>query len=84
METFIEGLEQLETRLAIEALNVDFCHFLDDNRVDDLVDLFTEEARYSHGSRRVPNLQAHADRVENNPNRQPPSPWKKRVPDFCL
>jgi hypothetical protein len=51
METFIEGLEQLETRLAIEALNVDFCHFLDDNRVDDLVDLFTEEARYSHGRR---------------------------------
>ncbi|SHO43826.1 nuclear transport factor 2 family protein [Desulfopila aestuarii] len=52
METQIERLERLETRLAIESLNADFCHYLDCNMIDELVELFTEEARYSHGLRR--------------------------------
>jgi ketosteroid isomerase-like protein len=51
METQIERLERLETRLAIEALNADFCHYLDCNRVDELAELFTEGAHYSHGPR---------------------------------
>ncbi|MBB1094381.1 nuclear transport factor 2 family protein [Rhodopseudomonas palustris] len=51
METVLERLERIETRLAIEALNADFCHFLDGNMLDELVELFTKEARYSHGLR---------------------------------
>ncbi len=51
METSLEKLARIETRLAIEALNVDFCHFLDGNMIEQLVELFTEDARYSHGSR---------------------------------
>ncbi len=51
METHLERLERLEARLAIEALNADFCHFLDCNMIEELVELFTEEARYSHGLR---------------------------------
>jgi hypothetical protein len=51
METDVEKLNRLEARLAIEALNCDFCHFLDGNMLDELVELFTEDARYSHGLR---------------------------------
>lgn len=51
METHLKRLERIETRLALEALNVDFCHFLDGNMIDELVELFTEDARYSHGLR---------------------------------
>ena len=51
METQLERLERIETRLAIEALNADFCHFLDCNMIEELVELFTEQARYSHGLR---------------------------------
>ena len=51
METQLERLERIETRLAIEALNADFCHFLDCNMIEELIELFTEEARYSHGLR---------------------------------
>ncbi len=51
METSLEKLERIETRLALEDLNSDFCHFLDHNMIEELVELFTEEARYSHGSR---------------------------------
>lgn len=51
METYLEKLERIETRLALEALNCDFCHFLDHGKIDALVDLFTEDAHYSHGAR---------------------------------
>lgn len=51
METQVERLQRLETRLAIEDLNGDFCQYLDSNMIEELVDLFTEDARYSHGSR---------------------------------
>ncbi len=33
-------------------LNADFCFFLDHGQVDKLVNLFTEDAHYTHGSRR--------------------------------
>jgi SnoaL-like domain len=51
METQLKRLERIETRLALEALNADFCHYLDCNMIEELVELFTEEARYSHGLR---------------------------------
>lgn len=51
METCLEKLERIEIRLALEALNADFCHFLDYGKIDELVELFTEDAKYSHGSR---------------------------------
>lgn len=51
METCEQRLKDIENRLAIEALNVDFCHFLDCNRIEELVELFTDDARYSHGPR---------------------------------
>lgn len=51
METSVDRLERIERRLALEALNADFCHFLDYNHIDALVDLFTDDAQYSHGAR---------------------------------
>jgi len=51
METASEKIIRIEAKLAIEALNADFCHFLDGNMVEELVDLFTDDARYSHGPR---------------------------------
>ena len=47
----ISSVSLLEIRLAIEALNADFCHYLDQGHVAKLVDLFTEEAFYAHGDR---------------------------------
>ena len=52
MATETQRLNLLETRLALEALNTDFCHFLDHGDIDALVELFTEDAVYTHGSRR--------------------------------
>lgn len=51
METHLERLENIEIRLALEDLNADFCHYLDSNMIEELVELFTEDARYSHGAR---------------------------------
>ena len=51
METYLEKLERIETRLALEELNSDFCHFLDYGMIDELAGLFTEDAQYSHGAR---------------------------------
>jgi len=51
MATESERLIRLETRLALEELNTNFCYFLDHGHIDKLLLLFTEEARYSHGSR---------------------------------
>ncbi|MFZ9583617.1 MAG: nuclear transport factor 2 family protein [Pseudohongiellaceae bacterium] len=52
MATDAQRLSELETRLALEALNTDFCHFLDHGDIEALVDLFTEDAIYTHGTRR--------------------------------
>ena len=48
----IDGLLRIEIRLALEDLNSDFTHHLDHDRIDELVDLFTEDALYTHGDRR--------------------------------
>jgi hypothetical protein len=47
----MDELAQIRIRLALEDLNTAFTHFLDHDRVDELVDLFTEDAVYTHGER---------------------------------
>jgi hypothetical protein len=51
METQLERLERIENLLSLQALNTDFCQYLDYNMTEELADLFTEDARYSHGKR---------------------------------
>jgi len=51
METIVERIELLETKLALEELNTDFCQYLDYGPIEALVALFCEDAEYSHGSR---------------------------------
>jgi hypothetical protein len=41
----------IETRLALESLNNDFCYYLDHQQVGELMDCFTPDADYSHGTR---------------------------------
>jgi hypothetical protein len=48
----------LAIRLAIEELNTAFAYHLDHNQVEPLVDLFTANARYSHGERRTEGREA--------------------------
>ena len=43
--------QRLQIRLAIEDLNTAFTRSLDHNRVEELADLFTPDALYTHGSR---------------------------------
>jgi len=52
MATASERLSLLETRLALEELNTNFCFCLDHGRIDQLLALFTEDALYTHGNRR--------------------------------
>ncbi len=48
----LSPLERLEIRAALEDLNTAFTHHLDHGELDALVDLFTEDALYTHGPRR--------------------------------
>ncbi len=48
----LTALERLEIRAALEDLNTAFTHHLDHGNIDALVDLFTEDALYTHGRRR--------------------------------
>ena len=50
--------DRLAIRLAIEDLNAAFAYYLDHNQVEPLVDLFTANARYSHGERRTEGREA--------------------------
>lgn len=43
--------ERLEIRLGLEDLNAAFARHLDHNEIDALVDLFTNDALYTHGER---------------------------------
>lgn len=52
MAATLTDAQRLAIRLALEDLNADFVHYLDHGEVDALVDLFSEDARYSHGPRR--------------------------------
>ena len=47
----MDALTRIQIRLAIEDLNTAFTHHLDHDEVDELVDLFTDDALYTHGSR---------------------------------
>ena len=47
----LDAIEQIQVRLAIEDLNNNFCYYLDHGETDCLVELFTEDAHYSHGTR---------------------------------
>jgi ketosteroid isomerase-like protein len=48
----MDELAQIRIRLALEDLNTAFTHYLDHDRLDELVDLFTEDVVYTHGERR--------------------------------
>lgn len=45
-------LDRIATRLALEDLNTAFTRHLDHGDIEALVDLFTEDALYTHGERR--------------------------------
>ena len=47
----IDDLALLKARLDLQDLNTAFTYFLDHNRIEDLVNLFTEDALYTHGER---------------------------------
>jgi ketosteroid isomerase-like protein len=48
----MDDLTLIKIRFALQDLNVAFTYLLDHDRVDDLADLFTEDAVYTHGERR--------------------------------
>lgn len=52
MAAELSASERLEARLALEDLNADFVNFLDFGNVEALIDLFCEDAIYTHGERR--------------------------------
>lgn len=52
MAARLSALELLEIRVALEDLNTAFTYYLDHDDVDALVELFTEDALYTHGPRR--------------------------------
>ena len=47
----MEILDEIKNRLDLERLNADFIYFLDNNEINPLVSLFTDDAHYSHGAR---------------------------------
>lgn len=52
MAAALDRLALVEIRLALEDLNAAFAHHLDHGETHALVDLFTSDALYTHGSRR--------------------------------
>ncbi len=51
MAAALTDLERLTIRAALEDLNTAFCHHLDHDEVDALLDLFVDDVYYTHGSR---------------------------------
>ena len=47
----LSDLERLTIRAALEDLNTAFCHHLDHDDVDALLELFTDDVHYTHGAR---------------------------------
>jgi ketosteroid isomerase-like protein len=60
METLEKRLAAIENRLALEALNSAFCRHLDHGELTPLLDLFCDDAVYSHGTRRSQGREAIA------------------------
>jgi hypothetical protein len=48
----MDDLTLIRIRFALQDLNTAFTHHLDLGRIEDLVDLFTADALYTHGKRR--------------------------------
>ncbi len=65
MATELERLDRIENLRQLEMLNAEFCYFLDHNMVDRLLDLFSEDAFYSHGPRVSLGKQQILDVFEN-------------------
>ncbi len=57
----MDDLVYIRIRMALEDLNTAFTHHLDHGRIDELVDLFTEDAVYTHGKRRSEGREAIRD-----------------------
>ncbi len=51
MAAALSELERLKIRVALEDLNTAFCHHLDHDDVDALLELFVDDVYYAHGSR---------------------------------
>jgi hypothetical protein len=51
MAAALTDLERLTIRAALEDLNTAFCHHLDHDDVDALLELFVDDVHYTHGSR---------------------------------
>jgi len=54
----MDDLTLIRIRIALEDLNTGFTHYLDHDRIEELVDLFTEDAIYTHGERRSEGREA--------------------------
>jgi len=52
MAADLDRLDLIAIRFALEDLNTAFAHHLDHGEIEELVDLFTEDALYTHGERR--------------------------------
>lgn len=61
METLEGRLAAIETRMALEDLNSAFCHHLDHGELTLLLDLFCDDAVYSHDTRRSQGREAIAE-----------------------
>ncbi len=48
----MDDLALVKIRFILQDLNTAFTYFLDHGRIDELADLFTEDAIYTHGERR--------------------------------
>ncbi|MGS2722195.1 nuclear transport factor 2 family protein [Porticoccus sp. GXU_MW_L64] len=59
----LDRLAELETRLALTELNNAFTHYLDNNLVDQFGSLFTEDALYTHGTRRSEGREAIVEQI---------------------
>lgn len=51
MEAELRPDELTHIRLALTDLNNDFCYYLDHGLIDELIDLFCQDALYNHGGR---------------------------------
>ena len=51
MASSLSAVERLTIRAALEELNTAFCHHLDHDEVDSLLELFTDDVYYTHGTR---------------------------------
>lgn len=51
MAADLDELERLKIRVALEDLNTAFCHHLDHNEIEALIDLFADDVYYTHGAR---------------------------------